>query len=90
MIERTGAVEVVTSDCHWRHRRSTAVVAVAIASAIGMLFAPSVLDTYTVNILVRSFTYAATALTVDILWGYCGIRHSAKPPFSASAPTPLR
>jgi branched-chain amino acid transport system permease protein len=73
MIERTGAVEVVTSDCHWRHRRCTAVVAVTIASAIGMLFAPSVLDTYTVNILVRSFTYAATALTVDILWGYCGI-----------------
>jgi branched-chain amino acid transport system permease protein len=34
---------------------------------------PYVLDSYTVNILVRSFLYAATALTVDILWGYAGI-----------------
>ena len=34
---------------------------------------PSLLDAYTVNILVRSFLYAATALTVDILWGYTGI-----------------
>ena len=34
---------------------------------------PYLLDSYTVNILVRSFLYAATALTVDILWGYTGI-----------------
>jgi len=34
---------------------------------------PYFLDSYTVNILVRSFLYAATALTVDILWGYAGI-----------------
>ena len=34
---------------------------------------PSLLDAYTINILVRSFLYAATALTVDILWGYTGI-----------------
>jgi branched-chain amino acid transport system permease protein len=34
---------------------------------------PYLLDAYTVNILVRSFLYAATALTVDILWGYAGI-----------------
>jgi branched-chain amino acid transport system permease protein len=34
---------------------------------------PYVLDQYTVSILVRSFLYAATALTVDILWGYTGI-----------------
>ncbi len=35
--------------------------------------APYLLDAYTVNILVRSFLYAATALTVDILWGYTGM-----------------
>src|SRR3979411_3380358 len=34
---------------------------------------PSLLDAYTIHILVRSFLYAATALTVDILWGYTGI-----------------
>jgi len=35
--------------------------------------APLVLDTYTVNILIRSLLYAAIALTVDLLWGYTGI-----------------
>ena len=35
--------------------------------------APYLLDTYTVNILVRSLLYAAVALTVDVLWGYTGI-----------------
>src|SRR5262249_47531664 len=34
---------------------------------------PSILDTYTVHILARSFIYAAAALTVDLLWGYAGI-----------------
>jgi len=38
-----------------------------------ILFGPYVLDDYTVNILVRAFVYAATALTVNILWGYTGI-----------------
>jgi len=71
MIERPGVVEAGKSDR--RPRRSIAVFAVAAAIAAAMPLAPSVLDTYTVNILVRSFTYAATALTVDILWGYCGI-----------------
>jgi ABC-type branched-subunit amino acid transport system ATPase component/ABC-type branched-subunit amino acid transport system permease subunit len=35
--------------------------------------APFVLDTYTINILIRSLLYACVALTVDILWGYTGI-----------------
>lgn len=34
---------------------------------------PLILDTYTINIMVRAFLYAAVALTVDILWGYTGI-----------------
>ncbi|SDR59810.1 branched-chain amino acid transport system permease protein [Rhizobiales bacterium GAS113] len=34
---------------------------------------PLVLDTYSVNILVRSFLYAVAAITVDLLWGYTGI-----------------
>jgi branched-chain amino acid transport system permease protein len=51
-------------------KRFAIVVFVALASvAIG----PWVLPDYSVNILVRSFLYAAVALTVDILWGYTGI-----------------
>src|SRR5882757_9410094 len=40
---------------------------------VAVVAGPYFLDSYTVNILVRSFLYAATALTVDILWGYTGI-----------------
>ena len=40
---------------------------------VAVVAGPYLLDSYTVNILVRSFLYAATALTVDILWGYAGI-----------------
>jgi len=40
---------------------------------VAVIAGPDLLDSYTVNILVRSFLYAATALTVDILWGYAGI-----------------
>ena len=40
---------------------------------VAVIAGPYLLDAYTVNILVRSFLYAATALTVDILWGYTGI-----------------
>jgi branched-chain amino acid transport system permease protein len=49
------------------------VLALAVLAGAAIAVAPAVLDTYTVNILVRSFVYAATALTVDILWGYCGV-----------------
>lgn len=34
--------------------------------------APEALDDYTVNILVRSFLFAAVALSVDVLWGVSG------------------
>jgi branched-chain amino acid transport system permease protein len=49
------------------------VAAVTGLAILASAIAPYLLDTYTVNILVRSFVYAATALTVDILWGYAGI-----------------
>jgi branched-chain amino acid transport system permease protein len=38
----------------------------------GILLAPLLLDTYTVNILIRAFFVAIAAITVDIVWGYCG------------------
>jgi branched-chain amino acid transport system permease protein len=53
--------------------RGSKVLVVAVLCGAAVIVAPAALDTYTVNILVRSFVYAATALTVDILWGYCGI-----------------
>jgi urea transport system permease protein/urea transport system ATP-binding protein len=51
--------------------RSALLLAGLAAGLIGA--GPLLLDIYTVNILVRSFLYAATALTVDVLWGYTGI-----------------
>jgi branched-chain amino acid transport system permease protein len=53
--------------------RFLAVAALAALAILLVIAGPYVLDTYTVNILVRSFVYAAAALTVDILWGYAGI-----------------
>ena len=37
-----------------------------------ILVAPLLLDTYMVNILIRAFFVAIAAITVDIVWGYCG------------------
>ncbi|MDR3516567.1 MAG: ATP-binding cassette domain-containing protein [Azospirillaceae bacterium] len=49
-------------------------VALGTLLALGAVnVAPLVIDTYSVNVLVRSFLYAAVALTVDLLWGYTGI-----------------
>jgi branched-chain amino acid transport system permease protein len=46
---------------------------IVIAAAIAVAAGPYVLDTYSVNVLVRSLLYAAVALTVDLLWGYLGV-----------------
>jgi branched-chain amino acid transport system permease protein len=49
-------------------------VAVCLVGAAVIIAAgPLILDTYSVNILIRGFLYALVALTVDILWGYTGI-----------------
>jgi branched-chain amino acid transport system permease protein len=53
-----------------RELRRVGVFVVAGFAVIAL--APLVLDTYSVNILVRSFLYAVAALTVDLLWGYMG------------------
>src|SRR5690242_1468199 len=39
---------------------------------VGVVLAPLVLDTYMINILIRAFFVAIAAITVDIVWGYCG------------------
>jgi branched-chain amino acid transport system permease protein len=38
----------------------------------GIVAAPLLLDTYMINILIRAFLVAIAAITVDIVWGYCG------------------
>ena len=49
------------------------VPAVLVAIAAGVIIiAPLLLDTYLVNILVRACFVAIAAITVDIMWGYCG------------------
>ncbi|MGJ5204487.1 branched-chain amino acid ABC transporter ATP-binding protein/permease [Bradyrhizobium sp. HKCCYLR20261] len=49
------------------------VPALLVALAAGViLVAPLLLDTYLVNILVRACFVAIAAITVDIMWGYCG------------------
>jgi branched-chain amino acid transport system permease protein len=50
--------------------RRTALAALVAAGVITV--GPWVLDTYTVNILVRAFFVAIAALTVDVLWGISG------------------
>jgi branched-chain amino acid transport system permease protein len=52
--------------------RSRRFVAVCAAGALAVAVAPFVLDSYTLNILVRAIFFAMVALTVDILWGYTG------------------
>ncbi|MCA1396002.1 ATP-binding cassette domain-containing protein [Bradyrhizobium sp. BRP56] len=64
----TATLPVRVASTRLRFVGSIALLCIAAAVA-----GPYVLDSYTVNIMVRSFLYAATALTVDILWGYTGI-----------------
>ncbi|CCD88545.1 putative Branched-chain amino acid ABC tranpsorter, ATP binding protein [Bradyrhizobium sp. ORS 285] len=49
------------------------VPALLVSLAAGVIIvAPLLLDTYLVNILVRACFVAIAAITVDIMWGYCG------------------
>jgi branched-chain amino acid transport system permease protein len=53
--------------------RSLVRVAVPAIIAAGLVVAgPWLLDTYTLNILIRAFFVAIAALTVDVLWGFSG------------------
>ena len=48
------------------------MVALTVLMVGGVMLAPLVLDTYMLNILIRAFFVAIAAITVDIVWGYCG------------------
>jgi branched-chain amino acid transport system permease protein len=54
----------------WPARVALAVVTLLMAGVV--VAAPALLDTYLVNILIRAFFVAIAAITVDIMWGYCG------------------
>jgi urea transport system permease protein/urea transport system ATP-binding protein len=58
----------VSAPPPWRAPLVVGVVALAVLAAGSV-----VLPTFLVNNLIRSFLYAALALTVDLLWGYAGI-----------------
>jgi branched-chain amino acid transport system permease protein len=62
-----------TTDTPPRRAFFGRLLLVGAVTVLAVIAGPYLLDTYTVNIMVRSFVYAATALTVDILWGYAGI-----------------
>jgi branched-chain amino acid transport system permease protein len=51
-------------------RVALAVLSLLMAGVV--VVAPLLLDTYLVNILIRAFFVAIAAITVDIMWGYCG------------------
>jgi len=48
------------------------MAALTVIVVIGVMLAPLVLDTYLINILIRACFVAIAAITVDIVWGYCG------------------
>jgi branched-chain amino acid transport system permease protein len=48
------------------------VAALALLVIGGIVAGPLLLDTYMINILIRAFLVAIAAITVDIVWGYCG------------------
>jgi branched-chain amino acid transport system permease protein len=58
-----------------QHRLPRALINVALPGLVasGLIIAgPFILDTYTLNILIRAFFVAIAALTVDVLWGFSG------------------
>jgi branched-chain amino acid transport system permease protein len=54
------------------HRPMLRIAIAALLAASLVVAGPWVLDTYTVNILIRAFFVALAALTVDVLWGVSG------------------
>jgi branched-chain amino acid transport system permease protein len=46
--------------------------ALALLVVGGIVAGPLLLDAYMINILIRAFLVAIAAITVDIVWGYCG------------------
>jgi branched-chain amino acid transport system permease protein len=69
-VQQVSPVAVTPIASGWSARVTLAVLTLLMAGVV--VLAPSLLDTYLVNILIRAFFVAIAAITVDILWGYCG------------------
>lgn len=74
MVEQTQSATAAPARAASARRSDLRTVLVTCGlAALVIAVAPFLLDTYTVNILIRALLLAALALTVDILWGYTGI-----------------
>jgi branched-chain amino acid transport system permease protein len=69
-VQQVSPVAVTPIASGWSARVTLAILTLLMAGVV--VLAPSLLDTYLVNILIRAFFVAIAAITVDILWGYCG------------------
>jgi branched-chain amino acid transport system permease protein len=73
LLDSGSANELTPKAALTGHQRPMLRIAIAALLAASLVIAgPWVLDTYTVNILVRAFFVALAALTVDVLWGVSG------------------
>jgi branched-chain amino acid transport system permease protein len=64
-LRQATAAQIGVSEKLW-------VAALALLVIGGIVAGPLLLDTYMINILIRAFLVAIAAITVDIVWGYCG------------------
>jgi branched-chain amino acid transport system permease protein len=69
-VQQVSPVAITPIASGWSARVTLAILTLLMAGVV--VLAPSLLDTYLVNILIRAFFVAIAAITVDILWGYCG------------------
>ena len=69
-VQQVSPVTITPIAGGWSARVTLAVLTLLMAGVV--VLAPSLLDTYLVNILIRAFFVAIAAITVDIMWGYCG------------------
>lgn len=53
--------------------RGSLLLVISVLAVLLVLFGPSFLDRFSLNVLTRSMVYALLAITVDLLWGFTGI-----------------
>jgi len=59
-----------------RNRRNIRLIllaALAVSAILLIVFGPTFLGRFSLNVLTRSMIYAMLAITVDLLWGYTGV-----------------
>jgi branched-chain amino acid transport system permease protein len=56
-----------------RNIRLILLAALAVSAVLVIVFGPTFLGRFSLNVLTRSMIYAMLAITVDLLWGYTGV-----------------